>query len=269
MKGIRLVSRFLIAGLLATASAGYAEKPEPTARPGTTAHPGEAEAKAEALELLEETSNFLAKQKTFRMKAENSYDVMQRRGLRLEFGGESEVLLRRPDRLRIERRDREGAKRTFRYDGESVSLLFEEENAYVQVEHRGTVESMLDYVVDELHMPMPLSDLLDANFYADVADRVRFAAIVGESRIDDQLCTHAVYRAKELDFQIWVAADDEPLPCRIVITYRDRPGEPQFRARFLEWKLGVWARDKAFVFDPPDDAERLATGDFARKEGDE
>lgn len=269
MRTFRVVSIGLIAVLFAAASAAFAEDSEPTARPEAPARSNPAEARTEALELLEEMSDFLSRQKSFRMKSENSYDAMQPRGLRLEFGGENEVLLRRPDHLRIDREDREGEKRTFRYDGETVSLMFEEENAYVQVEHVGTIESMLDYVVDELHMPMPLSDLLDRNFYAGIAERVRFAAIVGQSRIDDQLCTHAVYRSRELDFQLWVTADDEPLPCRIVITYRDRPGEPQFRARFLEWKLGVWARDKAFRFDPPDDAERLAIGDFARKEADE
>jgi len=216
-----------------------------------------AAARTEALELLERMSVFLGKQKSFRVRAVSTYEAVQPLGLRLEFGSESELVLRRPDRLWVQRRDREGETRTFHYDGEMVSLMFESENAYVQVERTGSVEEMLDYVVDDLEMPMPLSDLLDQNFYVGIADRIELGVIIGDSRIAGRQCTQAAYRTEDVDFQLWVAAGDKPIPCRVVIAHTDRRGAPQFRAQFLDWELGVEASDERFAFRPPDDAERL------------
>jgi hypothetical protein len=214
-------------------------------------------AKREALALLEKMSNFLGEQESFRFKSDTSYDAAQGLGLSLEFGAERELLMRRPKHLRIDARDREGAVHTFRYDGNKASLMFENENAYVQFERTGTVEEMLDYAVDELDMPMPLSDFLDRNFYGAVVDRIEMAAIIGNSTIRGRSCQHAVYRASGVDFQLWLATGDEPLPCRIVVTYTDQPSRPQFRSSFSEWELAVAAPDGEFAFRPPKGAERL------------
>jgi hypothetical protein len=214
-------------------------------------------ARGEALALLEKMSDFLGKQESFRFKSDSSYDATQALGLSLEFGAEREVLVRRPNHLRIEARDREGEVRTFRYDGSQASLMFENENAYVQFERTGSVEEMLDYAVDELDMPMPLSDLLDRNFYGAVAEKIEMAAVIGNSTIGGRSCQHVVYRTSRLDFQLWLATGDEPLPCRIVVMYTDQPGRPQFRSSFSEWELAVEAPDGQFAFRPPKGAERL------------
>ena len=36
-----------------------------------------------------------------------------------------------------------------------------------------------------------------------------------------------------MEWQLWIDAEGEPLPVKIVIIYMDEPGEPQFAARFL------------------------------------
>jgi hypothetical protein len=247
----------MAAGLVSFASAALSQQADAESQRIADQKAAMKEAKAAALGLLERMSTLLAEQESFGLKADISYDVVQPLGLRLEFGSESEVLLRRPDRLWVERRKREGETRTFYYDGSQVSLMFQQEAAYAQIEREGTVEQMLDYVVDELGMPMPLSDLFDRDFYPNVVDRIEFGAVVGESAIGGQPCTHAVYRLEEIDFQLWIAAEAPPLPCRIAITYRNRSGEPQFRARFFDWQLSAEAPDERFVFRPPDGAERI------------
>jgi hypothetical protein len=51
-------------------------------------------------------------------------------------------------------------------------------------------------------------------------------------------CDHlAVRTAGGVDFQVWIAQGDEPLPRRIVITYKDENGQPQFWADFSNWNL--------------------------------
>jgi hypothetical protein len=59
-----------------------------------------------------------------------------------------------------------------------------------------------------------------------------------------------------VDFQVWIAAGDQPVPLHIVLTYRDAPGEPAFRGN-LTWNLAADHPDSFFTFTPPTDATRI------------
>ena len=58
--------------------------------------------------------------------------------------------------------------------------------------------------------------------------------------------------------QLWVAQGDQPLPCRLVITYRAAEGQPQFWAQFSDWNLSPDVSDAQFVFTPPEGAAKIA-----------
>jgi hypothetical protein len=58
--------------------------------------------------------------------------------------------------------------------------------------------------------------------------------------------------------QLWIADGDRPLPLRIVLTYVDQPGQPQFRAQFLDWKTEPAVGTDAFRFTPPPTARQIA-----------
>jgi hypothetical protein len=60
-----------------------------------------------------------------------------------------------------------------------------------------------------------------------------------------------------VDFQVWVAQGGEPLPRRIVITYKDETGQPQFWADLSNWNLAPDVSDALFAFAPPNGAERI------------
>ena len=50
----------------------------------------------------------------------------------------------------------------------------------------------------------------------------------------------------------------EPLPRRLVITYKHADGRPQFWAQFSEWNLAPEVPDTLFVFTPPAGAVKIA-----------
>jgi hypothetical protein len=60
-----------------------------------------------------------------------------------------------------------------------------------------------------------------------------------------------------VDFQVWVAQGNEPLPRRIVITYKDENGQRQFWADLSNWNLAPDLSDALFAFTPPNGAERI------------
>jgi hypothetical protein len=57
--------------------------------------------------------------------------------------------------------------------------------------------------------------------------------------------------------QLWIAQGAQPLPRRVVITYKNAPGQPQFRADFYDWSVAPQADAAAFTFVPPAGAEQI------------
>src|SRR5260370_37007430 len=84
------------------------------------------------------------------------------------------------------------------------------------------------------------------------------AEYVEKTTITDVPCDHlAVRTAGGGDFQAWVAQGSEPLPRRIVITYKDEKGQPQFWADLSNWNLAPDVSDALFAFTPPDGGESM------------
>jgi len=84
------------------------------------------------------------------------------------------------------------------------------------------------------------------------------ADYVETTTITDVPCDHLAARtAGGVDFQVWVAQGDEPLPRRIVITYKTENGQPQFWADLSKWNLAPDVSDALFAFTPPNGAERI------------
>ena len=67
---------------------------------------------------------------------------------------------------------------------------------------------------------------------------------------------HLAARTDTVDFQVWVADGDKPLPQRVVITYKKAKGEPQFWAQFSDWNLAPAMRIRHSAAKPPDGAQK-------------
>jgi hypothetical protein len=219
----------------------------------------------EMLVELKRSSDFLAAQKSFRFDAHLGFDVVQSTGQKLEFGGSRKVTVRRPDRIRVEAESRAGNETTLTFDGKTISIDLTNEKAYVSVEKPGTLDAAIDYLVDDLGVPAPFADLLYSDFFSGVADRIESGFIVGESTIGKCECLHLAFSTQDIDVQMWVEDGDRPLPYRVVITYKEAEGSPQFWGQFLNWDLSVDTPDSLFTYSPPEDAELLPVTVVARE----
>jgi len=68
---------------------------------------------------------------------------------------------------------------------------------------------------------------------------------------------HLAVRTKDVDFQIWIARGKEPLPRRIVMTYKNFRGDPQFRADFTNWNLSAKGVIGPFTYTPSKNTEQV------------
>lgn len=264
----RTLAALACAGLLATACSGEPDRittPPPVAAPPSAEEIAFREAKEatrkqateEALAIFKRSSDFLNAQKSLRFDAVQGFDAVQPWGQKLEFGGSRKVALRRPNQLRVEVQNRDGDEQTLHFDGKHFAVEIPAENAFALVERPGTVDELLDYLILELGTPTPLADFIQRDFYEEAVPLIRSGIVIGDSTIGGLPCEHVAFRGDTADMQLWIQKGERPLPFRIVITYKNEPGSPQFWALFLNWELAPELTEDLFSFTPPEGAERL------------
>ena len=112
-------------------------------------------------------------------------------------------------------------------------------------------------MVRDLRATMPLARMFTTGFPVDLDKRATAVTLVEECSLFDVPTDHVAVRSAEVDLQIWIARGPEPLPRRVVITYKNAPGEPQFRADLTDWNVTAKLDAAAFAFVPPAGAEQV------------
>jgi len=227
-----------LAGALAAAAPAGAEKNPASAR-------------------LEAMARLLAKAPRLRVTIDCAYDVVQDSGEKIEFGERRVVALRRPDRARIDVTRRDGSRRGLLFDGKQLAVFDLDANVYATVPKPGKVDAAFDYFVNDLNMRLPLRELLKTDLLRELDDVRDGARLVGEERLGGVATDHVAFRGDTTDVQIWIPRDGDPLPRRVVITYRMSAGVPQFAADLSEWDLAPELPDALFTFTPAAGAEKI------------
>ena len=252
------------AGAIATSRAAEAK-----AKKAPAAAAAEPSVDPKAAEIVQRMAERIVAAERLSLAGEVAWDVVQADGQTLEFGATREVVLQRPDHLRVDIDLREGGKRRLLYDGKQIVLQDLEQNVYATAPRTGPVDETVEFVSDRLGIPVALSEFLSPDLPKLLGERLDSASYVGESTIDGVRCDHVALRNEVAGMQLWIGQEDS-LPRRITITYEQEDGRPQFRARLTEWDLSPRIKDSTFAFDPPKGAEKIAfapRATAARKEG--
>lgn len=231
--------------------------------PATTTAEQDPEAKA----ILMKMAAFIARAPAFSMTLRSSYDAIQADGQSIEFGEKRHILLQRPDRLRVETERSDGEPGLVLYDGKEITFFKADDNVYTRVEKTGTVDDFLVYLVRDLQVTLPLARMIHSGFPQQLEKMVTAISYVEEDTLFDVVTDHLAIRSADVDMQLWVAQGDEPLPRRIVLTYKNAPGQPQFRGDFTAWSLTPKMAADSFTFTPPADAEQIPLLAQARQKG--
>jgi hypothetical protein len=202
-------------------------------------------------------ADFLGGTQRYSVSVRAGYDAVQKSGQKIEFGEIRKVTLSRPDRLRIEGERSDGAKTLTVFDGKEIMLIDEASNVYATAPQPGGLDNTIVHFVKDLGMRLPLAVLLVSQLPAELKDRVRSVDYVEKTNIHGSPSHHLAARTDKVDFQVWVADGDKPLPQRVVITYKKAKGEPQFWAQFSDWNLAPAISDSTFLAKPPDGAQKV------------
>jgi hypothetical protein len=206
-------------------------------------------------EILKKTCAYLANLKQFGLKVEETFDEMSTAGQKIQLTNWRKVLVGRPDRLMADS-DGDTTKRLFYYDGKTITLFDPVAKVYAAHEAPATLDAMFDFLNETLGFSIPTADLLFSNPYKVLTEQVEEGEYVGLHRVGEKKCHHLAFRQRNADWQLWVDADDKPLPLKFLITFRRMPGEPQF-ATVFDWDTSAKIADDAFQFKPPADVKKI------------
>jgi len=211
----------------------------------------------EAQASLERMARFLAEAPVINVTITADYDVRQHSGEMATFGERRRVTIARPDRLRVETLQSDGERGLVVFDGKTISEYSATNKAFAQVDHPGDLDGALTYYLRDLRMRMPLALMFSAGFPEELQARLRSVSRVETDTLTDLPCVHLAARTDQVDFQVWIPQTGDPLPRRVIITYRHEAGQPQFRADFTDWDLASKPAAGDFRFLPPQDATRV------------
>ena len=248
----RFARRTAVLAVLALAVAtGPVRAADPTPAPEVSAQDQAARA------LLLGMAEFMARAPAMSVTMRSGYDAIQADGQRIEFGERRRILMQRPDKIRVEVERSDGERGTVVFDGRWITAYKPAENVYARAEKPGNLDQALVYMVRDLQATLPLARMFTTGFAADLDRRATSVALVEECSLFDVPTAHLAVRSADVDVQLWIARGPEPLPRRVVITYKNAPGQPQFRADLYDWSVTPKVDPAAFAFVPPAGAEQV------------
>ena len=230
------------------------EPPAPPIEPDLGPGAGLVDSRADAL--VRQMSERLARAKAFALEAEELYDEVPEHSPRLQLSSTRRAALRRPDRL-VGDASGDAVNRSFWYDGKVFAALDKEQNAWASGKVPATVDGALDWVFAQTGTVVPLADFLYADSYERLMGGVQRGEYLGIHEAAGVPCHHLAFEQATIDWQLWIDAGKDPLPRKLVITYKTEDEVPQYTATIRKWNLDPHLPDALFVFTPPDGAARV------------
>lgn len=216
--------------------------------------PGIAHA-ADAAAILTAMADRLAGAKVFSVTMLIRYDSAQASGQLIEFSERRELVVQRPAKMRVDVRQSDGDAGGLILDGKQVTQFDLTEGVYAQLEQSGDLDATVRYAVEKLDIRFPLARLLVSNLESELRGQIERVAFVETDRLGDEPLDHVAAVALGVDAQFWIRPDK--LPARIVLTYRNAPGQPRFSADFLHWNLAPEVGAETFTFKVSGGAEKI------------
>jgi hypothetical protein len=224
---------------------------------GSVAHAQSEVVDAEAARLLKRMTDYLAGLQRFSVDTHNTLEAVLTSGQKVQFVMAAAVAVQRPNRLFAERKDRL-ADQHFYYDGKTLTLSNPKDKVYATVAAPPTLEATLDFARERLDIVAPAADLLYADAYEQFMQVTTSGFVVGKAMIDGVSCDQLAFRGPDVDWQIWIAEGERPLPYRYVVTTRGLPAYPEYSVTMTRWDVAPQFTQARFTFTPPAGAKRIS-----------
>ena len=216
--------------------------------------------------VLTEACSYLRRATRFSFDADIEYEDILLDGTVVTYHRQYDMAVERPDKLRVDVTDDKGA-RSFIVNAEGIVVYRPESNVYATLQADGPLDARIAKA-EELGLVLPLSDVVHSKPCSDLVATMHSATYAGRHFLDGGFVHHLLIETDFTDVQLWIDDDETPEIARLVIQYRELPGQPRFSARLDNWDIDAGQLDP-FSFTPPPGASRVEFRRPAAANGDQ
>jgi len=218
----------------------------------------------EAARLLKRMTDYLGGLESFSLSTDNMIEEVLDTGQKIQYDFTSSIEIQRPNRLRADRTG-DMLEQHFIYDGKSLMIYNPKDGYYAQAAAPDNIDDLLHFARDTLDIVPPSGDMVFTNAYELLMTPVTSGGVVGKSIVGGVRCDHLAFRTPLVDWQIWIADGDEPLPYKYVLTTMDDPALPQYLVLMSDWNVDPRFDETLFEISAPEGAQEI---DFLRIDAD-
>jgi hypothetical protein len=249
-------------GASARAASNYAKETSGTGNKTT----GEPAVDPQARDALTRLSEFYRTVPAFSLYEDVIHEQVINSDLKVQKHSTAEVTVRQPDRLKAVVVADDDKSHTLYFDGKTFTVFMAGQSYYAQMDAPGTAIAALDTAQARYGVELPSASFLSRVANDELTNDLTAAGFVGPSHVNGTDADHYAYRTADVDYQLWIARGDRPLPLKLVITSKKLPTQPEYAA-VMTWDLNPKIEDSTFAFTPPADATKIPFGMPAGAQG--
>lgn len=210
----------------------------------------------DASRIVREMTEYLSKLPAFSVRGDVDDELIDLDGQKLQISSSASLVVERPAHFYAHRQGPVADLEAF-FDGSTLTLHGKRIEAYMQLDISGTIDTAITGLRSELGLGVPAGDLFYADAYEGLMTDVTSGTYMGTAYVGGTEVHHLAFRAKKVDWQLWVKTGAQPLPMKYVITSKWLTGAPAYSVRFQDWNTTPKISASQFKFAPPKGATKV------------
>ena len=210
----------------------------------------------EAQQILKRMTDYLGGLERFSLDADNMLEDVLVSGQKIQYDFTANVGIQRPDKLRVERTV-DQSRQVFVYDGAILAIYNPDDGYFAKTAAPDNIDDLLHFARDTLDIVPPTGDMVFTNAFDLLMAGVTEGFVVGKSVVGGVRCDHLAFRTPVVDWQVWIADGDQPLPRKYVLTTMDDPAHPQYLVLMSNWNVEPEFDDTMFQLAKPEGAKEI------------
>jgi hypothetical protein len=168
--------------------------------------------------------------------AEVTYESPSRMGFPLAYTTKSDVVMQRPDKLRVITLG-DGPASEFYYDGKMMMAYAPAEDLVAIADAPPTLDETMEVAYHNAAIYFPFDDVVVSDPYKDISDDLRMAFYIGQSNVVGGTTTDMIaYDTGGVFVEIWIGAEDK-LPRMLRAIFADDPMKLRHRLELSNWHI--------------------------------
>lgn len=205
-------------------------------------------------------SNLFAAVPALRLETRETHEWTVSSSERSRVEGRWIVTIWRPDALHIKAvgSGSQDVDTELYYDGWTLVYENHLKKIWAWADVPPTIDGMLDELAWRYNLPIPVGDMLYSSPYDALMTDDTKSRFIGKEYIGGTQCDHFAFSQSSVDWDIWIAAKGEPLPCRLDIIRKNTQNPSISKIIFTAIDLDIKPDNSLFSFEPKKDYTEIS-----------